>query len=258
MRWRAACSPYWAPDMSQLQERIQSLLDGLPDDTRHYYALTILLGDSGQPQFTCFSGWVGYTDDSPRREIREASLVHPDRMLAAWKCMDEPGMVINKPDDFALFFAYGGHAVVEKNLAEAVVPEWLAPFVSVHEGEWGYVHPRVLPQTAMQRAPTPKLRMSIIKRDGFRCRICGRSPKDYSDLELHVHHARPWAAGGVTEERNLITLCHTCHKGLDPHYEHALFKFIPPKESSERAVIYRRKLAEYQEVAARAASGSDV
>ncbi|MES2257577.1 MAG: HNH endonuclease signature motif containing protein [Pseudomonadota bacterium] len=243
--------------MSSLQVRVQSLLDAVPDGTKHYYALTILLSEIGQPQFCCFSGWVGYTDDNPRREIRKASLVWPDRMLAAWKRMDEPGMVITNPDDFALFFAHGGHAVVEKQLAEAVVPEWLAPFDAVHEGEWGYVHPKVLPQSAMQRAPTPKLRMSIIKRDAFKCRICGRSPKDYGDLELHVHHVRPWAAGGVTEERNLITLCHTCHNGLDPHYEHTLFKFIPSKESSERAVAYRRRLTEYQKAAVRETNGSD-
>lgn len=244
--------------MATLQERVQSLLDAIPEGTKNYYALTILLGDSGVPEFSCFTGWVGDTDDTPRREIREASIVYADRMLAAWKRMDEPGMVVNAPDDFALFFAFGGHAVVEKQLAEAVVPEWLAPFVSVHEGEWGYVHPKLLPQSAMQRAPTPKLRMGIIKRDEFKCRICGRSPKDYSDLELHVHHIRPWAVGGVTEERNLITLCHTCHNGLDPHFEHALFRFVPPKEDSERAVIYRRKLAEYRASAARQSEGSDV
>lgn len=244
--------------MSTLQDRVQALLDAIPDEAKSFYALTILLGSSGRPEFSCFTGWVGNTSDSPRREIREASLVYPDRMLAAWTRMNEPGMVVSTPDEFALFFAFGGHAVVEKELAEAVVPEWLAPFVSVHEGEWGYVHPRLLPKSALQRAPTPKLRMSIIKRDEFKCRICGRSPKDYGDLELNVHHVRPWAAGGVTEEQNLITLCHTCHHGLDPHFEHALFKFIPPKDTSERAIRYRKRLAEYQAAAAQQNEDSDV
>lgn len=244
--------------MPALLERVQSLLDAIPDEAKNYYALTILLGNNGKPEFSCFSGWVGNTNDNPRREIRQASIIYPDRMLAAWKLVEGPGMVVNTPDDFALFFAFGGHAVVEKCLAEAVVPEWLSPFVSVHEGEWGYVHPKLLPESALQRAPTPKLRMSIIKRDEFKCRICGRSPKDYGDLELHVHHVRPWAAGGVTEEQNLITLCHTCHNGLAPHFEHALFKFIPLKDASERTVRYRHKLAEYQAAAARQSEGSDV
>ncbi|MBK8726605.1 MAG: HNH endonuclease [Holophagaceae bacterium] len=179
-------------------------------------------------------------------------------MLAAWKVIDEPGMVVNTSDDLALFFVCGGHAVVEKQLAESFVPELIAPFVAVQEGEWGYINPKLLPQSAMQPAPTPKLRMSIIKRDEFKCRICGRSPKDYGDLELHVHHIRPWAAGGVTEERNLITLCHTCHNGLDPHFEHSLFRLIHPIEATERAVIYRQKLAEYQAFVAQQSESGDV
>jgi HNH endonuclease len=41
-----------------------------------------------------------------------------------------------------------------------------------------------------------------------------------------VHHIRPWATGGLTEEQNLICLCHTCHSGLSPHDEPGLFSLI--------------------------------
>ncbi|MBX0329722.1 HNH endonuclease [Oscillochloris sp. ZM17-4] len=68
--------------------------------------------------------------------------------------------------------------------------------------------------------------MEVIKRDKLRCRICGRAPKDYEDLELHVHHILPWGDGGSTEAENLITLCHTCHSGLHPHYDEVLFTLI--------------------------------
>jgi hypothetical protein len=74
----------------------------------------------------------------------------------------------------------------------------------------------------LKHAPTPKLRMEILKRDNYKCRICGRSPNANVDIELHIHHYRPWSLGGLTEETNLITLCHTCHKGLDPHYDISL------------------------------------
>ncbi len=240
-----------------LQSRVQSLLEATPDPKLEYYALTILLCESGSPEFSCFTGWVGYTDDQPRREIRKASIVHADRMLTAWKTMDEAGMVVNTPDDFCLFFAFGGHAVVEKTLAQTAIPEWLAPNVSVHVGQWGYASPGVLPKTAMQRATTPKLRMKVIKRDDFRCRVCGRNPKDYIDLELHVHHIRPWAVGGVTEETNLMTLCHTCHNGLDPHFEHALFRLLPNTHDNDRASTYRRKIFEYQLAVIRESRESD-
>jgi hypothetical protein len=75
--------------------------------------------------------------------------------------------------------------------------------------------------------PGRKPRMRVLKRDGYRCRICGRSPDDY-DVVLHVHHIRPWGGGysGMTEEDNLITLCDTCHDGLEPHSDVALYSRI--------------------------------
>jgi hypothetical protein len=33
--------------------------------------------------------------------------------------------------------------------------------------------------------------------------------------------------GGLTEKDNLITLCHTCHMGLDPHFELGLYSLVP-------------------------------
>jgi hypothetical protein len=30
--------------------------------------------------------------------------------------------------------------------------------------------------------------MDVLRRDDFRCQICGRRAADYVDIELHVHH----------------------------------------------------------------------
>ncbi|WP_233899431.1 HNH endonuclease [Pseudonocardia dioxanivorans] len=57
--------------------------------------------------------------------------------------------------------------------------------------------------------------MHVLKRDGFRCVICGRRPRGHEDIELHVHHVLPWRFFDPTAEWNLATLCGTCHKGLD-------------------------------------------
>jgi hypothetical protein len=231
--------------MLALEERLKGMLGAQPDSQLNYYALTIFTGDSGGLEYSAFTHFVGYSDESRRCELREASIIHANRMLSAWKSMGEPGMVVNTSDDFGLFFMFGGHAVIEQKLAELVVPEWLKPNEMFRVGAMGFASPSCLPSTAMQRAPSPKLRMQIIKRDHFRCRICGRNPSDHGDLELHVHHIRPWALGGVTEESNLITLCHTCHHGLDPHYEHGLFELIP-KISTDRETAYRLKLQQYR------------
>jgi hypothetical protein len=100
--------------------------------------------------------------------------------------------------------------------------------------------------------------MRILQRDGYQCRVCGRSPNDHVDLELHVHHVRPWAVGGGTQDSNLITLCHTCHNGLDPHFEFSLYSLLPKEPRDARQEKYRTSLREYQEEVARRFGGEDV
>jgi HNH endonuclease len=61
------------------------------------------------------------------------------------------------------------------------------------------------------RAVPPRLRFQVLRRDGFRCTYCGRSEKD--GAVLHVDHVVPYAAGGATEESNLVTACDRCNLG---------------------------------------------
>ena len=58
---------------------------------------------------------------------------------------------------------------------------------------------------------TPKLRYDILKRDGFRCTICGRGAAD--GVKLEVDHIRPVSKGGKTVPENLRTLCFDCNRG---------------------------------------------
>jgi hypothetical protein len=51
-----------------------------------------------------------------------------------------------------------------------------------------------------------KMRFAIYKRDGYRCRICGRKTDD-----LEIDHIYPIAKGGKTTYDNLQTLCHKCN-----------------------------------------------
>ncbi len=88
--------------------------------------------------------------------------------------------------------------------------------------------------------------MDILKRDKFRCKACGRRPDNYVDIELHVHHIRPFGEGGFTHEENLITLCDTCHKGLDPHYEWSLYDLLTDDANVD--VILREQQQYLQEV----------
>jgi 5-methylcytosine-specific restriction endonuclease McrA len=57
------------------------------------------------------------------------------------------------------------------------------------------------------------LRFSIMKRDGFRCQICGRDASKDNFVRLQVDHIIPVARWGRTIESNLQTLCRDCNRG---------------------------------------------
>lgn len=64
-----------------------------------------------------------------------------------------------------------------------------------------------------QRDANLRLRFLVMKRDCFKCRICGASPASNPDLELHIDHIIPWSVGGETVIDNLQTLCSKCNLG---------------------------------------------
>ena len=55
------------------------------------------------------------------------------------------------------------------------------------------------------------IRFSILKRDNYRCRLCGFSAQD--GVKLQVDHIRPKAKGGSSFVWNLWTLCEPCNNG---------------------------------------------
>jgi 5-methylcytosine-specific restriction endonuclease McrA len=57
------------------------------------------------------------------------------------------------------------------------------------------------------------LRFAIMKRDGFRCRLCGRDASKDNSVRLHVDHIVPVSRWGRTIESNLQTLCRECNMG---------------------------------------------
>lgn len=64
---------------------------------------------------------------------------------------------------------------------------------------------------------TNSLRYDVMKRDGFRCVLCGASQID--GVKLHVDHIKPIAKGGKTEMSNLRTLCDRCNSGKRDKYD---------------------------------------
>ncbi len=216
--------------------RLAALKQPNVDPDCRYHAITLTADDKGRVIFGTYSKWVGWADEEMRHELRESRLVYAD-YVKIWQAFGLPYSFIHAPDELMLFLLGGGNALVEQNLAELTFPEMLKASPVVNLGPMGFASVELFEETAFRRAPTPKTRMQVLTRDDRRCRICGRRPDDNSDLELHVHHIRPWAKGGITDPSNLITLCHTCHNGLMPHEDHKLFDYLSPSESKLNAAL---------------------
>lgn len=65
-------------------------------------------------------------------------------------------------------------------------------------------------------------RKLALKRDGGKCRICGKKPKKGQKRVVDVHHIRPYRefnGDHVTANQlmNLITLCRQCHVDVEDH-----------------------------------------
>jgi hypothetical protein len=62
------------------------------------------------------------------------------------------------------------------------------------------------------RSPVPKrLRFFVLRRDGYRCQLCGLAQRD--GVKLEVDHKVARARGGQNTPENLWTLCHLCNNG---------------------------------------------
>ncbi len=57
------------------------------------------------------------------------------------------------------------------------------------------------------------LRYEVMKRDRFRCVLCGANPATLPGCVLHVDHVLAWSRGGKTTAENLRTLCANCNLG---------------------------------------------
>ncbi len=216
-----------------------------PIDKATYYHISSLADAEGGFSFWYTTQWAAEVEGKPFRHLYVARPVLPTK-LKFLEEIGQPGCLVNTEQDYAIYDAFiGGHAIIEESIAQKFVSEIFDPVEKVFSYTRGDTAVTDLPSHFFNRAPGKKIRMEVLKRDGFRCKACGRSPKDYVDIELHVHHIVPWGEGGVTEEDNLITLCMTCHTGLDPHYEPKLFELINKTPSQD--IKYRRSSEEYHE-----------
>ena len=68
-----------------------------------------------------------------------------------------------------------------------------------------------LKPTTKRQPIKPGIRFKVLKRDGYRCQMCGVTAQDGARLEIdHIH---PVSKGGGNELSNLQVLCRDCNAG---------------------------------------------
>ncbi|WP_406135918.1 HNH endonuclease [Streptomyces albidoflavus] len=229
-----------------------------------YYALTLGANRRGRLFWSAQTHWVAYSERHPGWEIRAASLMDPTAMTHTWSVLGRDWVAVHDDTSLAMYLRIGGNALVDKELADTRLPEVVGPSECMHDGAieaggFGFFGTGHLPdESVTRRAPTRKLRMQVLKRDGYRCVVCGRRATDHTDLEIHVHHLVPWRMHGPTAGENLVTLCGTCHKGLDPDFEPSLRELAGLPGKSEPLdtdnAEFNEEVSRYREIVARAIS----
>lgn len=142
-----------------------------------YYHFAVVIAPEVGMQWSVQSQWYGYTDDKPRREIREGRLFHGEAQREWLHGAGYPALLINEEADIQYFYAFGGHALILKSIAKKRFAHHVEPDVCLRESSGrGFVSAQSLSEDQLQHAPTKKLRMGVLTRDGRRCVICGRSP----------------------------------------------------------------------------------
>lgn len=69
-----------------------------------------------------------------------------------------------------------------------------------------------------QRKPIkPSVRFQILKRDNYRCQMCGVTAKDGATLE--IDHIIPVSKGGTNDADNLQVLCRDCNAGKSDQWQ---------------------------------------
>lgn len=62
-----------------------------------------------------------------------------------------------------------------------------------------------------RRSIPNRIRFMVMKRDGYRCQLCGRTAND--GVQLDIDHKIPWSKGGSSQVDNLWVLCNPCNSG---------------------------------------------
>lgn len=103
---------------NRLRQQVDRLQNQPPIHNAEYHFITLLGTEDGKIRRSVSSAWAGFTVTKPRREIREAVLVIPDKLRDLLNSINEPGAIVNNRKDLFLYLL-GRIRMVELHWYEA-------------------------------------------------------------------------------------------------------------------------------------------
>lgn len=152
--------------------------------------------------------YKGFANDGElnTRTTQPPTIIHVKQTLAYGRAVTLAQSGVGRTTSVERYPEHGGRSIEVSQEASSPTTSSEKPPV-----EW----------RARERAKlTAGLRFLIMQRDGYRCRLCGRSQADQPGVHLEVDHIRPVSNWGMTEEPNLWTLCRDCNKGKSAQKMH--------------------------------------
>ena len=199
-------------------------MDSSNDSAGAHYLVSVRPLREDLVSFAVYSQFVGFSPRHPQWEMRAASEIKYD-----WLCRiirstgRHPRAPVQDPWSLAkLMVGDGGWAAVSATILHQYLPNLAEPVECVRDVASFVPTFNPTDDQVSRTAPTRRQRANVLRRDRRRCAICGRSPLHHTDVELDVHHVLPVRKHGPTVEENLLTLCGTCHAGLDPDHDPTL------------------------------------
>ncbi|MDG4784937.1 HNH endonuclease signature motif containing protein [Micromonospora sp. WMMD1102] len=190
-----------------------------------YYLVAVRKLRSDLLNIALYTRFASFSARDRRWEIRQADAVGRetfDSLLVRFG--HRPKVIADDPQGLAAVLSRGGFVAtaIADALLREFLPSLLRPIECVRDVA-SFV-PTFDPGHDLvgRKAPTRRQRGDVLRRDGRRCVLCGRSPANHVDLELDVHHVVPVRKAGPTVEHNLLTLCGTCHAGLGDDHDPGL------------------------------------
>lgn len=196
--------------------------------------------------YAYFGTFTEYKGEAPTRlETRQPSLVDEIKFAQAMIDLNQSMRVVNSDESYQKWMYTQGWALVDESFARTRMRRWLRSQKCIRSALGSFTDVEIASPKSIARSLRGRAKHQILERDGRACRVCGAT----SDLTLQ--HIWPFASGGETSSRNMITLCAPCNQdygnaiapnlyemaGLLHGFEPALLKLAPnTEEAFNRAV----------------------